>query len=123
MKLFRILGLLGAVVLGTTITVAAPANDSLHVNVPFSFVLAGQLFPAGVYSIQESNAGVLMVQGEGKAALALTIPANTMKAGAIPAIHFAPANGREYLVSVDDNNINHAVSSRSLETRTLTLAH
>jgi hypothetical protein len=122
-KLCKFVGLLGALALAATIVSAESATDSLRVNVPFSFVIAGKLFPAGQYTVQETDAGLILVQGEGKSAAALTIPGNPMKAGAVPALHFTASNGHEHLVSVDNESSSRALPMRAYETRVLTLSH
>jgi hypothetical protein len=113
--------LLGALALGTTIAAAA-STESIRVNVPFAFVVAGKLFPAGQYNVQQSDSGLILVQGEGKSAVALTIPADRVKSD-VPALHFSATNGREYLVSVDNNWNSRAVPLHIYEPRTLTLSH
>lgn len=121
-KLCKLVVLLGALALGTTIMFAEPASDSLVVNVPFSFVVSGRLFPAGQYTVHESDTGIILVQGEGKSAVALTVPANPVKAG-LPALHFTASNGREYLAAVDSESSSRAIPMHAYETRTLTLSH
>ena len=122
-KVCKFVGLLGAMALGTTIMSAAPAADSIHVNIPFAFVVAGKLFPAGQYTVQESDSGIILVQGEGKSAIALTLPGNPVKAGSLPALRFTGSNGREYLASVDSISNSRTVPMHAYETRTLTLSH
>ncbi len=113
--------LLGALALGTTIAAAA-SGESIRVNVPFAFVVAGKLFPAGQYTVRQSDSGMLLVRGEGKSAVALTIPADHVKSGA-PALHFSATDGREYLVAVDDDWSSRSVPVHIYDTRTLTVSH
>jgi len=120
MKICKLFALLGALALGTTIGSAATNGESIHVNVPFEFVLAGKVFPAGEYLVQQTQNGVLLVQGRDAAAVALTIPVKPLSAGAPPALHFTSNNGREYLVSVDGESLNREIpAQRAYETRTL----
>ena len=119
-KICKFVGVLGALALGTTIASAAPPTDSMHANVPFSFVLAGKVFPPGKYTVTQTDTGIIVVQGEGTAAIALSVPADVMNAR-VPGLRFANNNGREYLVSVESYS-----SARTLpvpETRTLALSH
>jgi hypothetical protein len=122
-KLSKFVGLVGAFALGTAIVSAAPAGDSMRVNVPFSFVLAGKVFPAGYYTVQQSDSGMLLVSGQGTAAIALTIPGDAVKTGSLPALRFAPSNGHEYLVAVDNDTMSRTVPTGVAETRTLALSH
>ena len=122
-KICKFVGLLGVLALGTTIASAEPAGQSLRVNVPFSFVLAGKVFPAGFYTVQQTNSGVILVSGQGTAAIALTIPGEPVKQGSLPALRFASNSGREYLVSVDGDNNSRTVPLHVLDTRALTLSH
>ena len=119
-KICKFVGLLGALALGTTIASAASAADSIHANVPFSFVLAGKVFPAGKYTVTQTDTGVIVVQGQGTAAIALSVPADVMNAR-VPGLRFTNNNGHEYLVSVESYS-----SARTVpvpETRTLALSH
>lgn len=122
MKISKNLMLLSALALGTTLASAATAVDTLRVNVPFSFVLAGKVFPAGQYTVQESSSGVMTIMGEGKSAVALTVPASPAKAGSAPALHFTSTNSREYLVAIDSESVTRSVPQHAYETRTLTLS-
>ena len=60
-------------------SLAASAAENLRVNVPFSFVLAGLEFQAGQYTLEQSNSGVLTLQGEGHGAMAITVPAEQVR--------------------------------------------
>jgi hypothetical protein len=122
-KILKFAGLFGALALGTAIVSAAPDADSMRVDVPFSFVLAGKVFPAGYYTIQQTNSGVLLVSGQGTAAMTLTIPGDPVKSGSLPGVRFIPSNGHEYLVEVDDYSTSRTVPMHVSETRTLTLSH
>lgn len=126
MKIFKTISLSSALALGFVIgsgIASAADSEYMKVNVPFSFVVSGKVLPAGTYFVQENSSGVVMFQGSGNAAVAMTVPVSPVKVGSIPSLRFTAANGREYLVSLDDNTVTRAVSSRSLETRTLTLSH
>jgi hypothetical protein len=92
-------------------SLAASAAERIKVNVPFSFVLAGLEFQPGQYTVNESNAGVLTVQGEGRAAMVVTVPAE-VKSSAPSSLHFV-TDGRAYhLVAVQlDGEPGRAVNS------------
>jgi hypothetical protein len=114
---------LGVFALATTMVSAETAGQSLRVNIPFSFVLAGKVFPAGFYTVQQTDSGVILVSGQGTAALALTIPGEQVKRGSLPALRFASNSGREYLVAVDGDSNSRTVPLHVIDTRTLTLSH
>ena len=78
----------------------ASASQNLRVNVPFSFMLAGQEFSAGQYRVEQSDNGLIIVQGEGHAAAVLSIPSNLAKRPDTSSLHFATSDSREYLVGV-----------------------
>jgi hypothetical protein len=122
-NLLKFAGLLGALALGTTIASASSSSDYIRVNVPFPFVVAGKAFPAGQYTVQQTDRGLLLVRGEGSAAMTLSIPGGSVKAGTLPALHFTANNGREYLVEVNDDTSSHSLPLPATETRTLTISH
>ncbi len=67
MKTIRTIGVLTALAFGAF---SASANESyMRVKVPFSFVVAGQQFAPGDYTISQNEAGVILVQGAGKGAV------------------------------------------------------
>ena len=76
-------------------SLTASAAENLRVNVPFSFVMGGLEFQAGQYTLEESNSGVLTLQGEGHGAMAITIPAESGKASATNSLRFV-SDGHEY---------------------------
>jgi hypothetical protein len=118
----KFVGLMGALALGTTIASAASAADSIHVNIPFSFVVAGKVFPAGQYTVQQTDSGVILVQGNKTSAIALSYPAAPAKGESVPALHFTASNGQEYLAAVDGYSMTRAVPVHAVETRTLSLS-
>ena len=122
-NLLKFTGLLGALALGTTFASAAPGGDPMHVDIPFSFVVAGKVFPAGQYTVQETDSGIILVRGQGAAAMALSLPGNALKSGSLPAVQFTSNNGREYLAAVQDQISARTVPLHPIETRTLTLSH
>jgi hypothetical protein len=117
-KVCKVVSLVGALALGTTIVSASEIAETIQGTVPFSFVVGSKVFPAGEYTFKETNSGVIVVQGAGTAALALTIPAN-MKPGSLPALRFTPSNGRTYLVGVEGANMSRELPLHVTETRTL----
>jgi len=122
MKSFcKFIGLMGALALATTIASAASTADSIHVNIPFSFVVAGKVFPAGQYIVQQSDSGIILVQGQKASAMALSIPGSPGKYDSVPSLHFTSSNGQEYLAAVDGYSSTRAVPVPT-ETRTLTLS-
>ena len=78
----------------------ASSNQVLQVHVPFSFVLAGQEFTPGDYRVQQNDSGIIFVQGNGKAAAALSSPCTLGKPGAPSSLQFTGDQQREYLVGV-----------------------
>jgi hypothetical protein len=56
-----------AILLGASGTARASVSDVLHANVPFPFVVNGQSFPAGRYTIQRDDllSSVLLIRAEG----------------------------------------------------------
>lgn len=117
----KFVGLMGAMALGTTIASAASSADSIHVNVPFSFVVSGKVFPAGQYSVQQTDSGVIFVQGNKTSAIAISYPTSPAKYDSVPALRFTASNGREYLAAVDGYSSSRAVHVPAAETRTLSL--
>ena len=120
-KTCKLVGLLSSLALGTTLASAADFADHVQVNVPFSFVLAGKSFPAGQYTVKETDAGLILVEGEGGAAMALTVPGEKLKAAHGPALAFTPNNGREYLAAVQGEFTTREVPLHLTETRALSM--
>ncbi len=79
---------------------SAPASEILRVNVPFPFILAGQEFSAGQYRVDQLDSGLIIVQGEGRAAAVLSIPSGTAQRPDTSSLHFTTSDSREYLVGV-----------------------
>jgi hypothetical protein len=91
--LASVLGMAGA-------ALPASASEVLRVKVPFPFVLAGQEFSAGQYRVDQSDNGLIIVQGEGRAVAVLSIPADLPKRPDTSSLHFTTSDSREYLVGV-----------------------
>lgn len=104
-------------------SLSASAAERLRVTVPFSFVLAGLEFQAGQYTVDESNSGVLTVQGEGRGAVVITVPGEVSKSGAASSLRFV-TDGHEYhLVGVQmDGDSSRAVSTPTLREHKLSIA-
>ncbi len=94
-KLFQTLGFCCALAVQTPVF----ASSDMRVNVPFSFVVAGKELKPGNYVVKEDSQGVVLVQGHGGAAFAVTVPA--ARAGTAPSLRFTNSNQVEYLVGVD----------------------
>ena len=88
-----VLGILGA-------ELPACASETLRVNVPFPFILAGQEFSAGQYRVNQLDSGLIIVQGEGRAAAVLSIPSDPARRPDTSSLHFTTSDSREYLVGV-----------------------
>src|SRR5947209_15993799 len=103
-KLFQVIGF------GCALAAQTPvfASSNLQVNVPFSFVVAGKEMKPGSYTVKEDNQGVILVQGHGGSAFAVTIPSEA--AGTAPALRFTSNDQVKYLVGVDmDGNQSRAI--------------
>jgi hypothetical protein len=99
LNLFKTFTLAGAFLVSGA-AFSASAGQRLHVNVPFSFVLAGQEFAPGQYRIDQSDNGLITVQGEGRAAVVLSVPSDSKKTTDISGLSFTSSQDREYLVGV-----------------------
>jgi hypothetical protein len=100
MKMFQTFAAVCAVAIPSLVLAAQP-SQSMHVHVPFSFIVAGQEFAPGDYTVQASDNGVAMVQGAGHAAVALTVPTGGFNRGIAPALRFVKSQNRQYLVGID----------------------
>lgn len=102
---------------------AAEYSHYLKVNVPFSFVVAGQQFAAGQYNIKESENGIITVQGQGKAAAVISTPSEMAKPGETSRLSFTSNESREYLSGVSvEGEVSRAVPTPNVTERKLTLA-
>jgi hypothetical protein len=70
------------------------------VKVPFSFTLAGQEFSAGQYKVDQSDNGLIIVQGEGRAVAVLSVPSDLAKPSDRSSLRFSKSESRAYLVGV-----------------------
>ena len=99
MKLFRTICVCGMLTLPCLLSAAS--DRSLQVHVPFSFVIAGQEFNPGNYRVHQNDNGIVLVQGNGKAAMALSAPCTPAgKSGAPSSLQFTSNQQREYLVGI-----------------------
>ena len=78
----------------------ARGSETLRVQVPFPFILAGQEFSAGQYRVNQLDSGLIIVQGEGRAAAVLSVPSDLAKRPNTSSLHFTTTDSREYLVGV-----------------------
>jgi hypothetical protein len=94
-----------------------------RVNVPFSFVVAGQQFAARQYDIKETENGIITVQGQGKAAAVISTPSQIAKPGEASRLSFTSDQSREYLSGVSvEGEVSRAVPIPAVMERKLTLA-
>src|SRR5437879_1399260 len=98
MKTLKLVGAVSALSL-SCLASAATSGNGMHVNVPFSFELAGENFSAGEYLVRQSDTGVILVQGAGKAAMALSIPSD-MKTTEGSSVHFSKTAEGQRLAAV-----------------------
>jgi hypothetical protein len=124
MKLFKTFGMTGVLALaGLTLSSLAQAGtvtDSMRVHVPFAFVVAGQQFAAGDYTVQQTDSGIVWVRGGGKAALTLSFPAATVP-GRAPGLRFAKSEEKAYLVGVQGQELGRSIPMHTYEQRKLTI--
>ena len=79
---------------------AASSSHNLYVNVPFAFVVAGRDFKPGAYRLQESDTGILTLQGAGGAGAVITTPAESSRPSETTGLRFTNSESRQYLVGV-----------------------
>lgn len=102
---------------------AATPNNSLYVHVPFEFVAAGQSFSPGDYHIQRGDNGLIIIQGNGKAAATISVPGASTKPGAPTGLTFSSDGQREHLVSVQvEGEAIRSIISRKEESRKVVLS-
>jgi hypothetical protein len=102
---------------------ASATTHSLRVNVPFSFVVAGQNFSAGNYNVNETENGVVTVQGQGKAAAVITIPSGAATSKDGTCLRFTSDGHEEHLSAVEVQGYEkRAVPVNISSERKLTLA-
>lgn len=111
MKTFKKLSVIGALALSALAPVAV-MGETLVVHVPFSFVAAGQEFPAGDYRVQDDGSGTIVVQGSGRSVITLSIPSGVPKAGGAPGLQFAKENQKLYLIGVQGGDALHMIGGR-----------
>ena len=121
-KMIQTLGLLSAAAL---ISIPGMASaETVHVKVPFSFVFAGQEFASGDYNIQQSDSGLLLVQGAGRGAAVLSVPEGYTKPGVSAGVRFQKADDREYLVGVEvEGETIRSIPMAAPQERKLAFAH
>lgn len=120
MKLFHTLGVLIALAFAVT-SPAAEERDSMRVHVPFAFVVAGQEFAPGDYSVHENDNGIVFVQGGGKGAITLSYPPVTAARGSVTGLRFTKSGQKEYLVGVQYEQLSRSIPIPASGERKLTL--
>jgi hypothetical protein len=122
MKIFMTFGAFAGLALAGSAG-AAEYSHYLKVNVPFSFVVAGQQFAAGQYDIKETENGIITVQGQGKAAAVISTPSQIAKPGETSRLSFTSDESREYLSGVSvEGEVSRAVPVPNTTERKLTFA-
>jgi hypothetical protein len=122
MKLFQALFVVGSAALPALLPAASP-YDSIYVHVPFEFVAAGQSFSPGDYRIQRADSGLILIQGNGKAAATISIPGSMAKPGTATGLRFSSDGEREHLVSVQvEGETTRSILSRTENTRKVVLS-
>ena len=121
MKLFKTFTILG-VLASAGAAFGAENSHYLKVTVPFAFVVAGQQFTPGEYSVSQTETGIITVQGRGKAAAVLSTPFEASKYGETSGLHFTNNESREYLTGVSVEGEGTRAVPVHLSQRTLTLA-
>jgi hypothetical protein len=122
MKLFQALFVVGCAAVPVLPCAGSP-YDSIYVHVPFAFVAAGQSFSAGDYRVQQSDSGLILIQGNGKAAATITVPGTLAKPGAATALQFSSDGEREHLVAVQvEGEATRTLVSHRADTRKVVLS-
>lgn len=122
MKMFKLMSVAGALAL-SSLAQAGSTAQSLHVNVPFRFVVAGQEFAAGEYDVQQSDSGIILVRGTGKSALTISYPGAAAKPGTPSSLRFQGNQAREYLVGVHvDGETDRSIPMHRSQERKVTLS-
>ncbi|MFL6446089.1 MAG: hypothetical protein ACJ746_00035 [Bryobacteraceae bacterium] len=122
MKLFNALFVVGSAALPALLSAASP-SDSLYVHVPFDFVAAGQSFSPGDYRIDRGENGVVLIQGNGKAAATMSIPGSMAKPGAATGLKFSSDGQREHLVGVQvEGQATRKILTRTEDSKKLVLS-
>jgi hypothetical protein len=98
MKLLRTICACGMLALPATLP--ASSARSLQVYVPFSFMMAGQEFNPGDYSVRQDDSGIVLIQGNGKAAMALSSPSYSGRPGLPSSLQFTGEQGHKHLVGI-----------------------
>jgi hypothetical protein len=119
MKLFHTLGAIGLLAFAAASAPAAIA-DSMRVHVPFAFVVAGQQFAPGDYTVTQSDTGIVSVQGAGHGAMALSFPAEPVPGNA-PGLRFTASSETRYLVGVQGEALARFIPVPTSPQRKLTL--
>jgi len=121
MKLFQALLVIGSAAFPALLPAASP-YDSLYVHVPFEFVAAGQSFSPGDYRIQRADSGLILIQGNGKAAATISVPGSLAKPGTATGLTFSSDGQREHLVSIQvEGETTRSILSDTENTRKVAL--
>jgi hypothetical protein len=122
MKLFLALFVAGSAAIPALVSAASP-YDSIYVHVPFAFTAAGQSFSPGDYRVQRSDSGLILIQGNGKAAATLSVPGSVAKPGTATALRFSTDGEREHLVAVQvEGEPTRTIVPHTADTRKLVLS-
>jgi hypothetical protein len=89
MNIIRKTSVLAAVMVGVFVG-SARADEGMHVRVPYPFLVAGQVMPAGQYSFSTTPGGSLLIRGIGATKAAIFTHTVTLgshdPAGNVPSV-------------------------------------
>jgi hypothetical protein len=77
-KMFKTLVLSGVIAISGAV-LPASAAETLHVSVPFSFMVGGAKMAAGDYNITQSDNGMVTLVGAKTSVMVLTVPSDYSK--------------------------------------------
>jgi len=100
----RTLTSLALAVMGLSVAASAQVGQTTKATIPFDFTVGKKTFPAGNYSLSQSEQGLLTVRdGRGHAiAQVLTVGIDEADLAASPKLKFAKADGTYILTEVWD---------------------
>jgi hypothetical protein len=114
---------LATVLAGSGALSSLSASERLTVDVPFSFVVGTTEFAAGHYRVAENNDGTIIVQGEGRGAAVLSVPAELQRTGPATGLRFTANQSREYLTGVQvDGESSRAIPVKAFTDHKVTVA-
>ncbi|MBV8550897.1 MAG: hypothetical protein JOY54_06325 [Acidobacteriaceae bacterium] len=117
-KMFQAFSLLGVLALAGVASAAGMAT-TFRITVPFAFTVGTEELPAGTYTVEKTDSGVVLIVSHAQGAAVLTVPSQVAKAGVNTGLVFQ--GGHLVAVQIDGEGT-RGIPARTTLDRSLTVS-